>query len=620
MRFFDQSLLLHGLGWSLIDSFWQMGFLWFLYIFLIGKGNRFSAASRHNLAVMLSSIGFFWFCATFVWHLTGLSGSSPLNYLVALWSPGNKLLSLVNQAKSYINEYSIYLSVVYLFAIGIISLRYLRYFAHLKKLKLSGLRKVPSELGLFVSDITIRMGISRKVAVFLSSVVDSPLTVGFLKPIILVPVATINHLSLEQVETILLHELSHIKRWDYLINLFIIFSGIVLFFNPFLKLFIQAIKRERELCCDDQVLQFQYSPKTYATALLSLEICRHRGQELAMAATGKDNRLLLQRVQRLTGQKISPAKTDSWTLFFIVPAVIAGCLALIRPMHHVSGLGRELFAAAHQFRSGRGTSRLMRKDPPAKSIHAISKTKKQTPSVLASRDAVYSTSDLEDAKSVAPSDDFVSSPQEDDSPSPKAEASLETYPGTQEESQDFSIVSDPISPALPSAVPSNYPYVANSSFVIYLTEDSSKSGSSEQIKATRIFVPESVQNATTAANKVKNKRSETENEDPSQAPSLENSKIKVTGWTNEFDEQKMYLCLNLARQEKNQRSQPRLGKLIEVRNLQKQRYVVSPETRKTLLKIGMDSQSFRELRGRMQTESIQQTEKQLRKKSKVVYI
>ncbi len=144
------------------------------------------------------------------------------------------------------------------------------------------------------------MGIKKKVNIWVSELVSSPVTIGFLKPVILVPIAAINHLSPQQLEAVLLHELSHIKRADYFINLIINLIQAVLYFNPFVKAFVKIVEREREKSCDEMVLQFQYDSHEYASALLTLEKTSHVNKPLAIAASGKRNDLL-NRIESILG-------------------------------------------------------------------------------------------------------------------------------------------------------------------------------------------------------------------------------------------------------------------------------------------------------------------------------
>ena len=130
--------------------------------------------------------------------------------------------------------------------------------------------------------------IKKKVALWLSEKIDVPATLGFIKPIVLLPIASINQLTTEQVETILLHELGHIKRNDYLVNLFVAIAETILFFNPFAVLLATHLKKERENSCDDFVLSFRNQPETYAKALLVLEQNRIQSLPLLLKATGND--------------------------------------------------------------------------------------------------------------------------------------------------------------------------------------------------------------------------------------------------------------------------------------------------------------------------------------------
>ena len=144
------------------------------------------------------------------------------------------------------------------------------------------------------------MGIKKPVHIWVSEFVSSPVTIGFLKPVILVPLAAINHLSSEQMEAVLLHELSHIRRYDYLINLVVNFIQTLLYFNPFVKAFVKIVEREREKSSDEMVLQFQYDSYDYATALLTLEKNNREFKPLVVGVTGKKNDLL-QRVELIMG-------------------------------------------------------------------------------------------------------------------------------------------------------------------------------------------------------------------------------------------------------------------------------------------------------------------------------
>ncbi|MFI5156927.1 MAG: M56 family metallopeptidase, partial [Chitinophagales bacterium] len=299
MHFITQSIWLKALGWSLLNSFWQMALLWLLYQLITGMGKRFSAGTRHGLALSLSLAGSVGFLLTF---LASLSGLGPTNSGLINWRVSGPFLGIAYWTRDLFNVLVPYLAILYLGNLCFLFFPYIQNYRRLRELRYEGLEKMPVQLRIFAQSLSSQMGIRRRVNLWLSSLVDSPLTVGFFKPIILIPMATVNQLSLEQVETILLHELAHIRRNDYVINLLITWMGTLFFFNPFCRLLIQTVGKEREHCCDDLVIQFKYNPHVYASALLSLEKSRDHHAALALAAIGRSRQLLLDRIRRLTGQ------------------------------------------------------------------------------------------------------------------------------------------------------------------------------------------------------------------------------------------------------------------------------------------------------------------------------
>ena len=335
MHLLTQSPLLKALGWALFDSLWQMALLWLLYSLLIFVFSQIAASIRHGLAVMLVSLGAFWSGATFVvtWcrpqqdhWITG----SWLNLLPAtqqgrLWQISHFFTDVV-----LVDGSSLYLLVL-----GGLLIRYLYYYRQSTQLTRRGLSKLPSELRVFVSATSSRMGIHPAVSAWLSSKVDVPLTLGHLKPVILLPVAMINHLTLQQVEAILVHELAHIRRHDYLLHLAVSALEGFFFFNPFARLLIRQVKKERENCCDDLVLQFQYDRHSYVSALLSLAT-RSQKVRRAIAATGDGDRLLLQRAKRILQQKQSHDRPGIRPLVLLLFTGLIALITVYGPPHPVA--------------------------------------------------------------------------------------------------------------------------------------------------------------------------------------------------------------------------------------------------------------------------------------------
>ena len=148
-----------------------------------------------------------------------------------------------------------------------------------------------------------KLNIPGKIKLVTGSKTDIPFTAGFLKPVIYFPVTAFSALTTEQAEAILLHELAHIKRNDYLFNLIQKGMEMVMFFNPISWMLGAEIRQEREFCCDDFVVDHTTDPELYARGLFILEQHRTEAHTLSLAATGSKTNTLLERIKRITDMK-----------------------------------------------------------------------------------------------------------------------------------------------------------------------------------------------------------------------------------------------------------------------------------------------------------------------------
>src|SRR5262249_17738290 len=149
-----------------------------------------------------------------------------------------------------------------------------------------------------VSALAARLGLTRQVRVLIAGAADGPSVVGWLRPVVLLPSATLLGLTPEQLEAVLAHELAHVRRHDYLVNLAQSLVETVLFYHPAVWWVSSRIRHERELCCDDLAVRSCGDALCYARALTRLERLRIASPELAMGAAGGP---LLFRVRRLMG-------------------------------------------------------------------------------------------------------------------------------------------------------------------------------------------------------------------------------------------------------------------------------------------------------------------------------
>src|SRR5262245_38760156 len=164
------------------------------------------------------------------------------------------------------------------------------------------LRRRSSPAGELITAVIARMtkimGVRQKVHGLMSLMVESPSVIGWLRPVILLPPATLMGLTSLQLEAIIAHEIAHIRRYDYLVNMLQMLVETLLFYHPAVWWTSKRIRVERALCCDDLAVRFCGNALRYAKALTRLEKLRLTAPNVAMASTGGP---LLYRIQRLVG-------------------------------------------------------------------------------------------------------------------------------------------------------------------------------------------------------------------------------------------------------------------------------------------------------------------------------
>jgi beta-lactamase regulating signal transducer with metallopeptidase domain len=216
--------------------------------------------------------------------------------------------------------------LVWIIGVTMLSLRLLTGWIWVQRLRTHGATPAADAWRRMAARLSRRLHIARAITLLESTLVDVPTVIGWLKPVVLLPASALGALSPPQLELILAHELAHIRRHDYLVNLLQTLVETLLFYHPAVWWLSRRIRIERENCCDDLAVSLCGDPVAYANALADLESLRpvasafRRTHEdhIAMAATGG---ALLQRVRRLLGAPSSHTGRG--------PAWLAGSVALL---------------------------------------------------------------------------------------------------------------------------------------------------------------------------------------------------------------------------------------------------------------------------------------------------
>lgn len=186
----------------------------------------------------------------------------------------------------------------WMLGVFLLGLMHLRSWRQLQQTRNAGVRPAQPFWQERADALASRLGLVRRTTVLLSDRVHVPSVVGWLRPVILLPASCLSGLTVDELEMILLHELAHVRRRDYLVNLLQVGVETLLFYHPAVWWVSRQIRIEREVCCDDAAIAVRGDARAYAMALTRVEALRATTPSLAM---GSDGGSLLHRVRRLAG-------------------------------------------------------------------------------------------------------------------------------------------------------------------------------------------------------------------------------------------------------------------------------------------------------------------------------
>jgi len=213
--------------------------------------------------------------------------------------------------------------VVTIWALGVLalSLRLLGGWMLTRRLAHHAVAAVSPAVAAAARTIANRLQLRRAVTVVESGAVIVPTLVGYVKPVVLLPAVALTGLTPEQLHAILAHELAHVRRHDFLLNVLQSIVETLLFYHPAMWWVSAQVRAEREHCCDDLAVEVCGDRLVYVSALAELtSIARHRA--FALAATDGS---LVQRVQRLLGRpRAAHEATPAWALLALLVLIIGG--------------------------------------------------------------------------------------------------------------------------------------------------------------------------------------------------------------------------------------------------------------------------------------------------------
>ncbi|MCB0699929.1 MAG: M56 family metallopeptidase [Chitinophagales bacterium] len=297
------SMLFNALGWTLLHSVWQTGILYIMLRICLRIIPDSKSIARYYTTLSFLGMSLVWFALTLSRTYSVVGATT---YMISADSTTIET-SLTDKIIIWYNTHSNTIVLTYLAILLVMFVRLAVNISMLKNLRKNDTASLDNKWNDIFKQCYSRIGINKEVWAKFSSKVAVPMTMGVLKPIVLIPIALANKLNTDEVEAILLHELAHIKRNDYLVNLLQVLVETILFYNPFIRLISSEIRKEREHCCDDIVIKHTDNKLPYAKALTALESFRVYPNEPALAATGANNHLLnrIKRIMELKNKRIN---------------------------------------------------------------------------------------------------------------------------------------------------------------------------------------------------------------------------------------------------------------------------------------------------------------------------
>ncbi|MEM8889041.1 MAG: M56 family metallopeptidase [Bacteroidota bacterium] len=329
MNYFSEYAWMQTLGWTLLHSFWQIGLIALSWA-ILRPFLKSSSSEKRYLALMGAILTAFLCAVLTFWQLLPRQAEISIMRVSTVELselPSSQqtpvILSEVASEKSwtqFFNQIAPYLSVLWIIGAVIMGIRFSGGIFYIQKLRYKGLHMVDESWQIKARNLANKLRIKQNWQLKESERVSQPLTIGHFKPLILVPLGMLSSLSPDQIEAILLHELAHIKRSDFLFNMIQSLIEILFFYHPAIWWLSKEIRQEREMCCDDLAVEAMGDAFTYAETLTLLQSYRHSPQQfLTMKAKG-NAQSFSKRVKRLFQEnpRPSPWRSISATILLIV--------------------------------------------------------------------------------------------------------------------------------------------------------------------------------------------------------------------------------------------------------------------------------------------------------------
>jgi len=331
-----ETTVIKALCWTLIHSLWTGLLIATLAWLVLAFTRRSSPAIRYRL---LCGVMLVFLCSTaFAFYTELAGGQPPISVTVATteitpvhFTPAATIsrIPLMTNAISLIDRYVVWLFFAWLLCLLIKSTRLIGGLLAIQQISRGSSDNISADWHQKIGDYSEKLGITRKVRLLQSAKISVPATIGFFRPVVLLPLDLLLQLTPGQAESILWHELAHIARRDYLTSLLQEIIETIFFFNPAALWLSELIREEREKCCDDTVIAHTANKGAYLEALLAFQTSP--ALKLAIPLTTLRKSQLRNRLNRLLGRKAPLFSLAERLLLLTALIFIPGLLLMAKP-------------------------------------------------------------------------------------------------------------------------------------------------------------------------------------------------------------------------------------------------------------------------------------------------
>jgi beta-lactamase regulating signal transducer with metallopeptidase domain len=310
----------YAFAWAMLHSLWQCILIAVALFVSLKIMRSASAQARYLMGISAMILCVVASASTFIHYFESAesassfmvsAGIAELQYRGGVWE------TIYTYANRHLE------TIILLWTVGFIVqfYRYLGDYWRAFQLKSQDCSEIDHNWVLHFTEIAEKLGLHKAIAYRQSARVSGICVVGHFKPVVLLPVGLLMHLGQEEVEALILHELAHIKRNDYLVNALQCFVKVVYFFNPAVLWISSQIDRERENACDDIAVKECGNRMLYAKSLSKVSELELR---LASVMAANNNRfMILPRIQRLFSNKNALSRPLEQLLSALCVSIIA---------------------------------------------------------------------------------------------------------------------------------------------------------------------------------------------------------------------------------------------------------------------------------------------------------